>query len=288
MSLVKIPRLFKYMSAKRLLALLKQPSIRFTQPNALNDPYECHLTLDRKALLAHYRESRRSHEPEISAKRLEESVAMAEDQLVIDALLHYRERRNSFGVVSLSEDPLQLLMWAHYGDEHRGAAVELDIAHPALLPRSDGGNQYSDIRKVDYTQEKIFGLPWPDTIVKVLSTKSTDWSYEREWRLVRTLNLTREAGDNVHVVDFDLSAIRTIYLGAHFDARHLQEVVALTSGDQHTKPEVLKVDIAPHRFELRTTSAEKYGWKLMHREHHFGEAAPEALTCLPMDDDGDA
>jgi hypothetical protein len=141
---------------------------------------------------------------------------MAEDQLVIDALLQYRERRNSFGVVSLSEDPLQLLMWAHYGEEHRGAAVEIELTHPALLPRSDGRDQYSDIRKVDYTQAKISGLPWPDTIVKVLSTKSTDWSYEREWRLVRTLNLTRKAEDGVHVVDFDMSAIRTVYLGAHF------------------------------------------------------------------------
>jgi hypothetical protein len=61
---------------------------------------------------------------------LVESVAMAEDQLIIDALLQYRERRNSFGLVSLSEDPLQLLMWARYGEEHRGAAVEIDLTGP--------------------------------------------------------------------------------------------------------------------------------------------------------------
>lgn len=288
MPIRQVPRLFKYMSAGRLLALLKQPSIRFTQPNALNDPYECHLTLDRKTLLENYREFRRAGDPGISVERLDESVAMAESQLVIDALLHYRERRNSLGVVSLSEDPLQLLMWAHYADEHRGSAIELDVTHPALLPRSDGGEHYSDIRKVEYTQKKIFGVPSPDTIVKVLSTKSTDWSYEREWRLVRTLNLTRKAADSIHVVDLDLSAIRAIYLGAHFDAKSLSEIVKLTSSGKHPTPEILKVHIAPQRFELRTTDAKKYGWKLMHREHHFGEAAPEALTCLPMDEDGDA
>jgi Protein of unknown function (DUF2971) len=288
MPTIQIPRLFKYMSATRLMAMLKQPSIRFTQPSALNDPYECHLTLDRKALLAHYRESRRSHEPSLGADRLDKSVAMAEDQLVIDALLHYRERRNGLGVVSLSENPLQLLMWAHYADEHRGAVVELDMTHPALMPRSDGGATYSDIRKVEYTQLKVSGLPWPNTIVNVLSTKSTDWSYEREWRLIRTLNLTRELTDSIHVVDFDLSAIRTIYLGAHFDARHLSEIVRLTSCADHSKPEILKVDIAPDRFELRAINAESYGWKLIHREYLFGEAAPEAMACLPMDDESDA
>jgi hypothetical protein len=288
MPVTSIPRLFKYMSASRLMAMLKQPSIRFTQPSALNDPFECHLTFDRKALLADYRKSRRNHEPGISLERLDQAVAMAEDQLVIDALLHYRERRNSLGILSLSEDPLQLLMWAHYADEHRGAAVELDITHNSLLSRSDGGDKYSDIRKVEYTQQKISGLPWPETIVRVLSTKSTDWSYEREWRLIRTLNLTRVAADGVHVVDFDLSAIRTIYLGAHFDAQNLGDIVKLTSAGEHPKPEILKVHIAPHRFELRTAGAESYGWKLLHLEHHFGDAAPEALTCLPMYDDSDA
>lgn len=283
-----IPRLFKYMSADRLIDTLRRPSIRFTQPAELNDPYECHLTLDRRALLAHYREFRRQSEPGISKARLGEACAMAEQQLVIDALLHYRERRNGLGVVSLSEDPLQLLMWAHYADEHRGAAIELDIAHPALRPQSNGGAEYSDIRKVEYTQNKVSGIPTPDTIVRVLSTKSTEWSYEREWRLVRTLNLTRKHKDSVYVVDFDLSAIKTIYLGAHFDPKRLKEITDLTSNGDCQKPEILKVDIAPHRFELRTTSAENYGWKLLHREHHFGEAAPEALTCLSMDSDGDA
>ena len=273
------------MSAQRLLAMLKQPSIRFTQPSALNDPYECHLTLDRGALLAHYREARRKSEPAISVERLNEALTFAEDQLVIDALLHYRERRNNLGVVSLSEDPLQLLMWAHYGDEHRGAVVEIDWTHPSLLPGSEGGDRYSDIRKVDYTKKKIFGIPLPSTIVDVLSTKSTDWSYEREWRLVRTLNLTRKASEGVYVVDFDLSAIRTIYLGAHFDSQHLNEIHKLTLECEHPKPVILKVDISPHCFELRTTNVEKYGLKLLHREHHFGDAAPEALTCLPMDDD---
>jgi hypothetical protein len=91
---------------------------------------------------------------------------MAENQLVIDALLSYRERRNSLGVVSLSEDPLQLLMWAHYADEDRGAAIEIDITHPALLPGSDGGERYADIQRVEYTQQQVFGIPSPEAIVK--------------------------------------------------------------------------------------------------------------------------
>lgn len=67
----------------------------------------------------------------------------------------------------------------------------------------------------------------------------------------------------------------------------VQDTAANVPGDQ-PKPDILKVDIAPHRFELRATSAQSYRWKLLHREHHFGKAAPEALACLPMEDDSDS
>ncbi|HEY3401579.1 MAG TPA: hypothetical protein VGK03_13215, partial [Geothrix sp.] len=148
-----------------------------------------------------------------------------------------------------------------------------------------GGDEYSDIRKIDYTQNKIYGLPIPETIVKVLSTKSIEWDYEREWRLVRTLNMTKQVSENVWIVEFDLSAVKTIYLGARFHPQQLKTLITLLKNNNGNHIKILKVDIAPHRFELRTTNVHDYGWKLLHREHHFGEAAHEALICLPMDTD---
>lgn len=273
------------MGSTRFIEMLRSPSIRFTQPDFLNDPYECHLTLDRNALMADYRKHRKAHSPEMADDQLNQSVEMAEDQLVIDALLHYREMRLSFGIVSLTEDPLQLLMWAHYGDEHRGVVVELDISHQAIRPSSNGGDSYSGIEKVTYSKDKVFGMPMPDTMIDVLSRKSPEWAYEREWRLIRTLNLTRRATPDVFVVDFDLSAVKSVYLGARFPAERLEEMTQLLKANGGSHIKLWKVDIAPHRFELRVTEIEQYGWKLLHREHHFGEAAAEALTCLPMETD---
>lgn len=273
------------MGAKRFIEMLSSPSIRFTQPDFLNDPYECHLTLDRDALMADYRKYRKGHTPEMTDEQLNQSVKMAEEQLVIDALLNYRKRRLSLGVLSLTEDPLQLLMWSHYGDEHRGVVVELDISHPAIRPDSNGRDTYSGIKKVTYSKDKVFGIPMLDTIIDVLSRKSLEWEYEREWRLIRTLNLTRKITPDVFVVDFNLSAVKSVYLGARFPAERLEEMTQLLKANGGSHIKLWKVDIAPHRFELRVTEVEQYGWKLLHREYHFGEAAAEALTCLPMETD---
>lgn len=285
MTIRPTPPLYKYMGSKRFIEMLRSTSIRFTQPDFLNDPYECHLTLDREALKADYRKHRKAHSPEMTDGQLDHSVEMAEDQLVIDALLHYRDRRRNLGILSLTEDPLQLLMWAHYGEEHRGVVVEFDISHPCIRPGSNGGDTYSGIEKVTYSKDKIFGIPMPDTMIDVLSRKSPEWEYEREWRLIRTLNMTRRHSEEICVVDFDLSAVKSVHLGARFPAQHLDEVTQLLNANGGAHIKLWKVDIAPHRFELRVTEVEQYGWKLLHREHHFGEAAAEALTCLPMETD---
>lgn len=284
MTITPIPALHKFVSADRLINIFRSPSIRFTQPQFLNDPYECHLTLDKNAVVERYKAYRKESEPDIDNTQLSNSSKLVENQLVIDALLHYRERRSSLGVVSLSEDPLNLLMWSHYGDEHRGAAIEFDWSHPKLRPGSSG-HEFSGLIQVKYTDRKIFGFPDPDTIIDVLSTKSPHWSYELEWRLIRTLNLTRHVQNDIYVVDFDLSAIRTVYLGANFDGRLIPEMTKICreNGGDHIR--FLKVNVAPHKFELRAIEAGRHGWALLHREHHFGEAAPEAMTCLPMDTD---
>lgn len=284
-SVTQVPKLHKYLGVDRLVSMLKSPSIRFTQPEYLNDPYECHLTLDRHALAADYREFRKRRSPNISADELDSAVEVAESQIIIDALLEYRRRRDNLGVLSLSEDPFQLLMWSHYGSEHAGVCVEFDVRK--LMPNvgSVQHEQLSILRPVRYRQQKVAGLPRPDTIIEVLTTKSNHWSYEREWRMVRTLDMTRKVNESVHVVDFPIEAIKTVYLGAKFPASRLGEITKLAEAQGGSHIKFVKLDIAPHRFELRQTNVDEYGWKLLHREHHFGEAAHEALVCLPMDDD---
>lgn len=284
-SLTQVPKLYKYFGVDRLVSMLKEPSIRFTQPEYLNDPYECHLTLDRHALAADFREFRKRLSPDISNAELDSAVEAAESQIVIDALLEYRRQRDNLGILSLSEDPLQLLMWSHYGSEHAGVCVEFDVTK--LMPNL--GNvqpkQLSILRPVRYTQQKVAGLPRPDTIIDVLTTKSNHWSYEREWRMVRTLDMTRKINERIHVVDFPIEAIKVVYLGAKFPAARLDEVTKLATAESGGHIKFVKLEIAPHRFELRQTNLDEYGWKLLHREHHFGDAAHEALVCLPMDGD---
>jgi hypothetical protein len=286
MALKELPkRYFKYMKADRLISMLKSPSIRFTAPDDLNDPYECHLTLEVPLVKSIFVEHLLSQKNSVSRTCAEQMANNNEKQLVIDALLEYRKHRNDLRVLSLTTNPLQLLMWAHYGDEHRGVVVELDIWHPSIRCGSSGGDKYSTVEEVKYTEDKVRGVPDPMTMISVLSRKSLEWKYESEWRLIRTKNMTREYKPGIDVVDLDISVIRSIYFGARVQNDKGQEIMDLVKLNGLEDMNLLKVDIAPHSFELRTTNVREYGWTLLHREHHFGEAAKEALLCLPMETD---
>jgi Protein of unknown function (DUF2971) len=280
-------KLFKYMRMDVAEIVLGRRTIRFTQPDSLNDPYECHLTLDRAAraeLVEGHHNFLREQEPKTDEETLRARALANEASLVETALIQYRRIRESLGILSLSETHDSLLMWSHYADEHRGVVIELDHNHPSLMTRSDG-DSFAGFFSVDYRDEKVRGVPTPATVVDTLLVKSKPWSYEREWRFIRTLDLLKSVADGIYVAEIDPDAIKRVILGARFPTSQLERIAKLKSQSQLRHVVFEKAVILPHRFGIKTVDSDRFGWTLLHREHYFGEVAAEALLCIPMEDD---
>ena len=87
--------------------------------------------------------------------------------------------RSRYGVLSLTEDPLSVIMWAHYAQDHRGLCVEL----------ATRGNQFfgvaHQVRYLHaYPRFRALGAPMSKQYNRIFLTKSPEWRYEHEWRLV--------------------------------------------------------------------------------------------------------
>jgi hypothetical protein len=277
--------LYKYVSAEGLLRILEQRTIRFTQPDYLNDPYESHLTLDRRSrgeIIKDAAKSWRDFHGELTIEAAENWAREREGMLLGTALEQYRRIRQELGILSLSETPDNLLLWAHYADEHRGAAIGLDFCHPSLIGEASDERQHTSFHRVRYADTKISGIPSPENVVRALTTKSECWKYEKEWRIVRTLNTLRHDKEKVYVADVSADAITHIVLGARFP-RELGDRLMQAIG----KPDLKHLQrdhalIAPHRFAVRIVSAEQYAGIRLHRDHHFGAVAEDALAFVPM------
>ncbi len=100
---------------------------------------------------------------------------------------------NSFGICSLTPAKDDLLMWAHYSDNHRGFCVGIDTSRLLELQLSLATEGpllslqkviYSDeIPMINFFESMISDHRDQDTLT-LLCTKSTHWSYEQEFRLI--------------------------------------------------------------------------------------------------------
>jgi hypothetical protein len=153
---------------------------------------------------------------------------------------------NEIGVFSLTEEPLNLLMWAHYGAEHRGAAVGLDRRHPFF-------QEIGPLRQVECARQRVAvssngGLirvaghriknaAAPPPVATILR-KSREWDYEKEWRLLAPLARAHAAperdpaGHIVYLLPFPETAIRAVLLGARLTNAQAVQIAARIREDQ--------------------------------------------------------
>ena len=119
------------------------------------------------------------------------------------------ERRKNevqnIGILSLTADYTNTLMWTHYANNHSGFCIGYEAFYSDKLKNNflintEDSNKYFDInhinylencveaKKVVYSEKNIVFNPFifePEPIMNSLFCKSKEWEYEREYRVVR-------------------------------------------------------------------------------------------------------
>lgn len=191
---------YKYMTAdlaKRCLPEVGDGTLRATQPQALNDPFECMIlpatrgvaeapSTEIATLMSSLNGSTPVTEQEVEKAKRERGHLFLRDLLV-------RQLSQRYGIVSFTCDPLNSLMWAHYSNYGSGFVIGYD--KDIIRGLCDGTDC---LREVRYGNNVI-----PLAILEslnegnvnaLLSSKSQSWEYEQEWRLIVELNRTIRTG----------------------------------------------------------------------------------------------
>jgi len=212
--------LFKYIRPERI-DVIRNLEIRFTQPDALNDPFELQPHFDsivaEADILTNLSESpvdlrpmvMQAYEmlPELKAIPLHFAMRAVEEFMATDDARQataeglriflesmrdgaapirqaiYRAFNENVGILSLSEISDNDLMWAHYADRHTGLVLCFNEQHTFFNQRRSENDEFYFIRKVRYSDDPPVSLATIDGDV-LLITKGTKWSYEREWRML--------------------------------------------------------------------------------------------------------
>lgn len=143
------------------------------------------------------------------------------------------EIRRTLLLSCFSKTYTSILMWSHYADKHEGVCVEFDVNSDDFKEvRYDKKRHQLDLKAItaivlghDFIGKKIdkenkFIIK---SINNLLLTKSRDWRYESEVRIIHSSN---EQNDNIFKMDdkyfLKMPEIKKIYVGCKIKSENLE------------------------------------------------------------------
>jgi hypothetical protein len=142
---------YKYMTPDRM-DVLENGNIRFTQPAALNDPFEA------LPCLTDYKQGKfeeiLGRLPDALGPATEEDRKFVRDSIEKKMAEVPKELNEHFGFLSLTDERNNLLMWSHYTDAHKGFVVGFYSESPFFKPGD--GKTVDGLRKVEYAKLRWF------------------------------------------------------------------------------------------------------------------------------------
>ncbi len=227
-------RLYKYTSLEahhlaRARNIIVDREVYFANPATFNDPFECRFRFSMNGTAAEWNQFLRR--PEVAAENGlapgAEPTAQQMARWKSNALAHAPTVGDKFranmqkdvGLLCLSEERDHILLWSHYANSHRGVCFGFSVADDPLFAQEITKVTYQD----DFPIYEYFNPP-EDVERIVFSTKSSQWSYEAEWRVIRV-----RMGEGEGAYRFAPGTLRDVILGSEIsksDRQSLEQYVA--------------------------------------------------------------
>ncbi len=218
---------YKYVSEEWIDNILRDRLIRFSQFKALNDPFESLILFD----------------PE-DTKRVAKDFFKKEGQNVIGFcdemsdpnFIGTRFMNNNFndnfGILSLSKNKNNLLMWSHYTNNYKGFVIGFNSEHNFFSGKylHDDGQPYL-LRNVLYTDKRRIVKLNAYDIMNFFCEKPIEWAYEKEVRIFKILPKTNkyceidQFGQKICLYKFPKDLIQEVIIGHNIEPELRKKVI---------------------------------------------------------------
>lgn len=186
---------YKYLPfSEGSLKMITLGTLKYTCPLEFNDPFDCMPAYDPASI-----DNLNINRPDLIQKVAEyhgipmevaRRIAINNAHNGVESGEFARGLVSELGVVSLSRDPTNILMWSHYAEHHKGFVVELRIAMDAPRDLLDSVMPFPVVYQVE---RPVVDWASDFDVKPYFLTKSRDWKYEQEERI-----LTTSEGPGIH------------------------------------------------------------------------------------------
>ena len=180
--------LYKYRSFNQFTdAILLNSELYFSSPLNFNDPFDCQLSFrkfytekEMKNVYINLFEKFFIHKDGIRRK-------LGPNYINFFKLneFFYKNLLKNMGILSFSKIDSNITMWSHYADNHQGLVF-------CFEPKKDNAF-FGSFIDVDYVKEESYNFlsflgDYLDSTATLITTKYIDWEYEKEVRILNSLN----------------------------------------------------------------------------------------------------
>lgn len=250
---------YKYLPPERV-TYFDDELLRITQPGDLNDPFEflgtpptkeeiiCYLNerfdSEKKKLTSsnkiriEKRKDVQKYKKGIETKKRDVKNSVAGNERESFCNTFKQNLNDRFGILSLSRKWNNVLMWAHYTDSHKGFCVGFDSSDPFFYKDKESIDAGTLFRPVNYSEKRIkVSFPRYDSSSYItMFTKSIDWKYEKEERLVVLLSMAHEKKTqdpyDICLYKVPHRLIKEIVLGAKIEPKISEKIVKFCKGTE--------------------------------------------------------
>lgn len=203
--------------------IILEGSLKFGSPYNFNDPFEFKFNSQAPSR-SEFDNWHTIYAPEKTSDELENAWAAfsgVAKEWNTQNLPRYN-LMNATYVLCLAQHFESHLMWAHYASEHRGFAV---VYKRELITEIRQLSDHQDDNNVEYSDSIPllcwFSSPPNEMVGKILFTKSHEWKYEKEYRIV----MKGDVSEQTIYKKIDPSLISGIILGARASEKLIQRAL---------------------------------------------------------------
>ena len=241
---------------KEIFQIFKNFEFHHKSPLDFNDPFDCHFNMDfnldgfTKERFIKFIQSKAT-EQELNSFNNNwnehEERCFLQVQNACNTSKYLEDFRNLWGVVCFNNNPLNLLMWSHYTDSHKGFSIEFKFPKSKIfMPLPITYTDTYPIISADWDEAEFKDPPksQAEIINKGLLTKSSDWSYEKEFRLI-----SHRPGN----ISFDPDLFSSVIIGVGMsnpDKILLQQSLDEMNSKHELKVEAYQAELAAKTYKL--------------------------------------
>lgn len=229
-------KVYKYLHENRIDDILISNTIRFTQPQFFNDPFELKPYIEKvsemglKDFIKKYELLEKIKNEDLTyLSKLDDEIMNDINKMDFVEFFNITNTEH-LGILSLSKRNDNLLMWAHYANEHKGFVVEFDYENNFF---NQNKNNLACLKDVAYTKYRPhIELKFNREDYAIYLNKSFEWKYEEELRMFLELDKAIKKIDNeIYLFKFPKQAIKSIYMGCLMKESDKKKILKILTND---------------------------------------------------------